>query len=42
MTTVWVEHAADWSRGNDSELDYVHHRTDDLGAWLSELTAAGD
>lgn len=38
MTTVWVEHAADWSRGNDAELDYVHHRTDDLGAWLSALT----
>ncbi|MDP4795933.1 MAG: pyrimidine 5'-nucleotidase [Rhodospirillales bacterium] len=33
MTTVWLDTGVDWSRAG-SEHDHVHHRADDLAAWL--------
>lgn len=37
MTTVWVEHEAEWSGAGESDPHYVHHRTRDLPAWLRGL-----
>ena len=37
MTTVWKKTDAEWAV--DAEmLDYVHHVTDDLLAWLQALS----
>ena len=37
MTTVWKKTDAEWAA--DAEvLDYVHHVTDDLLAWLQRLS----
>ena len=37
MTTVWKKTDAEWAI-NAEVLDYVHHVTDDLLAWLQELS----
>ena len=39
MTTVWVDTGTDWSR-ETAELGHVHHRTDDLAGWLTEVVGA--
>ncbi len=36
MTTVWIETYSNGS-AQGSEKEYVHHRTDDLAAWLSSI-----
>lgn len=42
MTTVWIEHEARWSRaGAEEDASFIHHRTDDLVAWLESLPEAG-
>lgn len=41
MTTVWVRHEANWSAPPDED-DYIHHRTDDLTAWLQALQDGRD
>ncbi len=38
MTTVWVPGMTEWSH-EDSEGDHIHHRTEDLTAWLTALSA---
>ncbi len=37
MTTVWVDTGVGWSREN-SEDGHVHHRIEDLPAWLTAIT----
>lgn len=39
MTTVWVRTENDWGQ-EGSDGDHVHHVTDDLTSWLSELAAS--
>lgn len=36
MRTVWVKTGHAWS-GNGASADFVHHETEDLTAWLTEL-----
>jgi len=36
MTTVWVDTGSDWG-AEDSEGEHIHHVTDDLAGWLSEV-----
>lgn len=36
MTTVWLDAETDWSR-EGSDADHVHHRVDNLAAWLTEI-----
>jgi putative hydrolase of the HAD superfamily len=38
MATVLVRHAADWAQ-DGADAVHVHHATDDLVAWLSDITA---
>jgi putative hydrolase of the HAD superfamily len=38
MTTVWVNTGVAWSR-EQSELGHIHHRTDDLASWLSQVAS---
>jgi putative hydrolase of the HAD superfamily len=38
MATVLVRHAAEWAQGG-VDAPYVHHKTDDLVAWLSKVAA---
>jgi putative hydrolase of the HAD superfamily len=38
MATVLVRHAADWAQ-DGADAAHVHHATDDLVAWLGEVTA---
>lgn len=37
MATVWVRTASEWS-SRDADPDHIDHETDDLTAWLTELT----
>jgi putative hydrolase of the HAD superfamily len=37
MATVLVRHAADWAQ-DGADAAHVHHATDDLVAWLGEVT----
>jgi putative hydrolase of the HAD superfamily len=37
MATVLVRHAAEWAQGG-ADAPHVHHKTDDLVAWLSKVT----
>lgn len=39
MRTVWVKTDHDWS-GDGAEDGYVHHQTEDLTTWLTDLVAA--
>jgi len=39
MQTVWVRTDTDWAKDDDDPADYIHHETDDLSAWLSDLVA---
>ncbi len=34
MTTVWVRNHFEWSSDGDENEPYIHHKTDDLVAWL--------
>lgn len=36
MATVWVKTDHDWS-GDDASEDFIHHETEDLTAWLTDL-----
>ena len=38
MATVLVRHAADWAQ-DGADAAHVHHTTEDLVAWLGEVTA---
>ena len=38
MTTVLVRHAAEWAQ-DGADAEHVHHLTDDLVAWLADVTA---
>ena len=40
MHTVWVMTEAVWAHPQDGDDDHIHHRTDDLAAWLDDLTVA--
>jgi putative hydrolase of the HAD superfamily len=37
MTTLWVDNGSDQA-GQGGSADFIDYRTDDLGAWLAELT----
>ncbi len=37
MTTVWVRNTYEWSSDGDEDEDYIHHKTDDLVAWLEAV-----
>ena len=39
MTTVWVRTDTVWGQ-EGSEEDHVHHTTDDLSAWLTDISTA--
>ena len=39
MTTVWVRTDSDWGQ-EGSEGDHVHHVTDDLSSWLTEISSS--
>ncbi len=39
MTTLYVQHGADWNVDPHSDAAYIHHRCDDLTAWLETLLA---
>ena len=38
MATVLVRHAAEWAQ-DGADAAHVHHMTDDLVAWLTDVTA---
>ena len=38
MQTVWVKTDSDWAQAG-SDGDHIHHSTDDLSAWLAEVTS---
>jgi len=39
MQTVWIRTDTDWAKDDNDPADYIHHETDDLSAWLSDLVA---
>jgi len=41
MTTVWLDTGVDWSRER-SEDGHIHHRAEDLAAWLTDIVAHAD
>ena len=36
MTTLWVRTGTRWGNA-EHDADYVHHKTDDLAAWLGKV-----
>ncbi|MDJ0683894.1 MAG: pyrimidine 5'-nucleotidase [Alphaproteobacteria bacterium] len=40
MATVWVMTEAVWAHPQEGDDDHIHHRTNDLAAWLDALTQA--
>ena len=37
MTTLYVQHGADWNVDPHSDADYIHHRCEDISDWLETL-----
>jgi putative hydrolase of the HAD superfamily len=36
MRTVWIRTDESVKRATDTNLDHIHHQTDDLATWLAD------